>query len=775
MREEGFVKHAEDHAALDLRFVLVVCFDPAEQTEPHSLLPVRRRKRERDPLCRDLDRHLALAHDSTQLTDQLRSCLHGLGLHVTSMNGAAVADLLWSRMAPTKASFMPEKAPGRTAPAMLSDLDEKIELDQAVNAATRLRQELAQGAIDFRPARHVVVDGQLEQTGYLSKRPERTFYGWLLHGMQSQQPWSLSMHVTLRDRGIERERFRRRERVLWGLNTGERGKPNRDQHEQEAEVTNVADELATGGESIADVSFYLSVRDPSADASPRNLADASLRALRAMASPVEAGVQQGEFQQPDLWRSSLPLGRDVARRQIALLTRNVADSIPFVSTDPGSPTGIPFALADPGRAVVRINPYDERHPNAITLFEGISGTGKTSALVDLAIALITRGGQASIVDRSTGHYEWLCNMIPGVSHLHLGDENETTTINCWDVTDPARVPREKVSFLLHLHAMLIGDHDTNADSFGLDRLQRSLLAHAIRSTYRRAARTGALPRQFLLHTILGELAALESERSPEHAAIYRDLQIGVAEYCGEGTYAYLFDRPTSLPDRAEDAPLIVFNTARLPEAVMPGMLFSTYEYLNNRTVGRWQQHKARCAAGYQPAGPVDGASMIALEELWKTTERKATARYVTERARRGRHTALWTVALSQSTRDFATANAAPLVDNATMHLIFGQNTKDLKLLRSALDLGAEEFEAISRLRTEKGVCAQAYFINGDRGRGTVSIRLAEPVYWVATSEPRHDVPLRELALQQAQGDHYKAIELLVDPAWHDTVSRAALA
>jgi hypothetical protein len=167
--------------------------------------------------------------------------------------------------------------------------------------------------------------------------------------------------------------------------------------------------------------------------------------------------------------------------------------------------------------------------------------------------------------------------------------------------------------------------------------------------------------------------------------------------------------------------------------------------------------------------------MIVFEEVWKVIDRKATAQFVTERARRGRHTGLWVLALSQSARDLAHANAAALVDNATMHIILGQGLKDINLLRSAVGLSDEEVEQIARLTTEKRIRAQAYFINGDRGRGTIAIRLAAPIYWIATSEPRRDVPLRERALREAGGDHYDAIDLLTDPRWHASADRALVA
>jgi hypothetical protein len=768
--EQGIAQHAETQAALRVRYVLVVSFDPAQQTRTLGALPIQRKTRETDPLKRTLDRHLGLMRDSQELCDQLRASLRSLDLTVEAMSGQQVADLLWSRLAPTKARALPDQAPGLSETAILGSLDHDVDRATAAAAASRLRGALAQGVIDFRPFRHIAIDGDLEQTGYLSKRPERTFYGWLLHAMQSDRPWTLSMHVRMRDRGHERDRFRRRERVLWGINSSETGRPNRSQHEQEAEVTAIGDELASGGESIADVSLYLSLRELGPEPDARALGEASLRALRTMATPVEAGVQQGECQQPDLWRSSLPLGLDVAARTFPLITRNVADSIPFVSTSSGSPDGIPFAFADPGRTVERINPFDKLHDNAVTLGYAKSGKGKTATVIHLASAAMARGAQVSVIDRSTGHYKFLCSLIPGAAHLELGDSDEQATINCWDVADPGNVPKDKVAFLLHLHALLIGEHDPDQDSYGLDRLQRSLLAHAIRATYRRCHRDGLQPREQLLHQVLGELADLEADRAAEHAAIYRDLALGVAEFCGDGTYAYLFDRPTSLGVRP-DAPLVVFNTTKIPGDIAPAVLFSIFEYITNRNEDRWAAELQRRAAGHRPAGPLDGTSMLVFEEVWKVVSRRATAEFVAERARRGRHTGLWTIALSQTRTDMDNPNARALLDNATMHFILGQSRGDLKAVQRGVGLGDEEIEQIRKLTTEKGVMAQAYFVNGERGRGTVAIRMAAPIYWTATSEPHHDVPRRGLALRTAGGDPWGALALLVDPAWHAQVDR----
>ena len=57
-------------------------------------------------------------------------------------------------------------------------------------------------------------------------------------------------------------------------------------------------------------------------------------------------------------------------------TVNAADMLPLVGTKCGSPTGIPFAFADPGRTVELLNPYDEQHPNHTLLIAGRIGVGQ---------------------------------------------------------------------------------------------------------------------------------------------------------------------------------------------------------------------------------------------------------------------------------------------------------------------------------------------------------------------------------------------------------------
>ena len=75
-----------------------------------------------------------------------------------------------------------------------------------------------------------------------------------------------------------------------------------------------------------------------------------------------------------------------------------------------------------------------------------------------------------------------------------------------------------------------------------------MLASGIRAVYGKAAGARRLPTESMLREEL-RAQADDAHRAdaPEIAAALRNLADQLAEYCGEGTYAYLLDRPTTVP------------------------------------------------------------------------------------------------------------------------------------------------------------------------------------------------------------------------------------
>ncbi len=454
--------------------------------------------------------------------------------------------------------------------------------------------------------------------------------------------------------------------------------------------------------------------------------------------------------QEDLWLSSLPLGRDKARKTKKYITRNVGDTIPLVGTSCGSPTGIPFVFSKHGRTVECFNPYDPAHDNFTCIVNGKSGSGKTLLVNVLISRCLSYGARGFIIDRA-GHYEFLTSLVPRAEHVDIG-ELDGATVNPWDTPDCSAVPNEKVSFLVSLHALLLGN--TGEKHGSLSPLDRNLLEAAIRHVYEKAARSGKSPTESQLHKELLEKAGEEKvEGTSEIGDRYRHLAECLRSFCGEGTYAYLLDRETSLP---EESPLIAFDTRKVPDDISGAVTFSLAEYVSRKVEARRSRYLKEPDSG----GLFAGKTFLVLEEVWKLFENDDSGSWVNDRARRARHEGLFLIAVTQQLSDFSGKYGKALLRNSTQQFQLKQAVEELEYVRDASRLSDEEIAAISRLKTVKRRYSELYWINGTRGRAIVELRVGPKEYWIATSDPLRDVPEREAALAKHDGDSWKALNEL---------------
>ena len=269
-------------------------------------------------------------------------------------------------------------------------------------------------------------------------------------------------------------------------------------------------------------------------------------------------MSRGEFHQHPLWTSSLPLGRDLHRRARKYPTVNAADMVPLIGTKCGSPTGVPFAFADPGRTVELMNPYDEEHANHTLVISGRSGSGKTMTACVLLSRCLAAGARGFVIDRA-GHYETLTRLLDGAQQVEIGADDSPYALNPWDVPDPAKVSREKIAFLLALHQVMMG---------GLDARQIGMIGAAIRAVYAKAAALpGSQPRESMLQD---ELRAQAREaQDPTRSTSPRR--------CGTS--------PTACRSTAGRAPTRTCSTAPPPSPPTRRWLSSTPAAARNQSCG----------------------------------------------------------------------------------------------------------------------------------------------------------------------------------------------
>ena len=299
---------------------------------------------------------------------------------------------------------------------------------------------------------HKLIDHDVEQTIWVATTAEHTQMGWLMGAMMSRQPFTLSVHVRALDRRSERRRLKMRYRRVYAVNRGAeaRGRvPDFDRYAQEDESSRLLRDMSgSERENLFEASIYLSVRAPGPDPDLAALGEAIDFCSEALSSTSDAAVNRGAHHQRRLWPSTLPLGRDAAGYSRVYATQNIGDCVPLAGTGCGSPSGVPFAFASPGRTLEKLNPADRAHDNQTLLVAGKSGSGKTMMVNTLIARCIALGvGPVFAIDRA-GHYSVLTRLIHGARHLDIGSDSSDWAINPWDTPDQAAVPREKVAYLV---------------------------------------------------------------------------------------------------------------------------------------------------------------------------------------------------------------------------------------------------------------------------------------------------------------------------------------
>lgn len=759
--------NCDEQAAMEFAAYVVVPYVPSSNNTRALLNQLRpgRKKMASAPLERDLKAHRRADRESLAHTDAIKSEVDALNMPTRMLNGEEVARMLWSRFNPSKADR--GRAPSAAATEILGELDTLVDAEEAEAAALALRDAIARSPIDFETeSSYAIVDHDAEQTIYAATGAEATEWGFLMSAMMTRQPYTLTVHVHAGDRARERTKQKMSYRRTFAVNRAAEAKgrvPDFDRYRNENEQQALLAEMAgTGRTNVYRVSLYQSLRAPANDVAA--LAEAVDYCAEQIESHSDSKVNRGKWGQQDLWLSTLPLGRDVLRRSLKYATRNVGDFVPLIGTSCGSPNGVPFAFSDPGRQIELWNPWDRSHANGMCTVTGQSGSGKTNTLNMLLGRAVAMGARGFVLDRA-GHFSTLVALLDGARQIALGADDEPWAINPWDVEDPSNVSLEKVSFLVSLHAVMMGDE-------GLTTLERSQLGAAIRAVYDKAVLLADTPRESMLQEELRARADAErAADAPELAATLRNLAERLGEFCGDGAYAYLLDRPTSVPS---DSPLIVFDTRRVPEVVLSPVMFATLEFIT-RSVERHRDAHAHEAA--QPGAALCTArSIVAIDEGWKLVSHKESGAYANDLARRSRHLGCALLVASQQLSDFDTEHGVALLRNATQHIMLSQgNADEVAFAKEALRLSEAEAGVVATLKTVKGSHAQAFWVNGARGRGRVAIRLGPLEQWAYTSDPVRDAPARQAMVERCGGNVWQAIHELAKQGPPGTVLVPAIA
>jgi hypothetical protein len=641
-----------------------------------------------------------------------------------------------------------------------------------------LRQQLTESRYDFShpdycvitdlsPGENVVVEegdeakGKYVRTLYMNRLPERTGPLWLLPLLRLNCEWRLNIFAHKLDKDLFRKNLQRKQaqataNTYQGL-LGPRSAPNQEEAEKAQEAAQIGSELYTSNLEVFNYSIYFTVAADSLEDLNRNT-----EMIRS-AAPQCRGARfvVGYHEQRSLFVGSLPgLGIDVTRRGKAVRTPTVRNSFPFVHAKLGSEHGDWIGFSKETLEPVFLNPYDEKLPNALAIIFGQPGEGKSMVAQQIIQLKMLAGAKVVIIDRS-GSYKMLSEVYDDVAYIRLGPDGHVC-INLYDLPlegpdgkpiDPASPPESHIIKLLNFHSVMLGERGEQA----LTKDEKPILMQGIQIIYRQCAAEGRIPIESDLVEWLRDEAG--ANKGSKRGDVCEDLANRLSLYCRGAIFGKLFDGPTTIP---MDAQLLVFDTSELAHDKTLEAVVTLF--VSDFVLRRAQRHKKEQIEKGKPARFV-----FCIDELWRLLRYEGGKTLVEDASRTSRHLGLLFIGISQELGDLLRDDRARnLASNSAIKIILGNDPSNFDLIRDACGLTPAEMSSIAHLTRKNREYSEAFLIYHKLSRGVVKLLVPRFMYWVATTEPNYDQPMRQKMIELCGEDARWACHLLANGVTPDT-------
>ena len=404
-------------------------------------------------------------------------------------------------------------------------------------------------------------------------------------------------------------------------------------------------------------------------------------------------------------------------REFTILSGQAADFIPVEVPWAGTHEGTPAFLTRTREAtLLRFNPFSTELTNANVLVTGKTGSGKSFLIKQLLLQLQVLHPRVAIVTKGAD-YRALIELLGG-QYREISLSTKLAK-NPWDLASGNKEPDSaQIAGVASLAFHMAGR--TGSD----DAVTLNFLEKAVRMTYERLLAIGKTPRFSDLKWTL--------EHYPFENAVIEELAhllaLKLNRWIGEGIYAQLFDRDTSLELKATED-IICYDIDGLKESpeLQTAVAFTIARAIDQQ-IGRKDIN-----ANLRP-------TIAVFDEVWAMLADPVLGNQILNafRTARKRHGSI--IAASQGIEDFVGTAESPhaiglaILQNTEAKFL-GSQLGELSRLRSVLHLSEPALEAVKELRNVVGHFAEIYLLVANQPESSTVVQLtATPFdYWATTS------------------------------------------
>ncbi len=796
VENDGFLKYVaqvveNDEAMLlsknfipELKFFVTFCYKPPKekthkmtmlQKASHAIKSMVTNQASRQSVATHYKNVQTLIQRAHSYISQLGSC----GMTGRAIGATEYFQMLYKELNPklglAPSQWLPTPIRPQVAPIPNS-------LSQAFPDANpqTIREQVTQSVYDFSNSDYAVISDVSEQeleTGekkaqfvrslYMTRLPERTSPLWLQPLLRLNCEWRINLYAHKLDKDIFRKQLQRKQAQAHA-NTyqsvlGQRSSPNQEEAEKAQEAANIGSELYTSNMEVFNYAIYFTLKSDTLE--DLNRATELVRAAAPQCRGARFTI--GYYEQKALLVGSLPgLGIDVVRRGKIVRTPTVRNSFPFVHAKLGSETGDWLGFSKETLEPVFLNPHNEKLPNALCVIFGQPGEGKSMVAQQIIQLKTIAGAKSVIIDRS-GSYKMLAEVYDNTAYIKLGPDGQVC-INLYDLPDftgegkpidKANPPESYIIKILNFHSVMLGERGEQA----LTKEEKPILMQGIQSIYKLCASEGRVPYESDLVAWLKNEASLTENHKRKDTC--EDLANRLSLYCRGAIFGRLFDGPTTIP---LDAQIIIFDTSELAhdktlEAVVT--LFVSDFVLKQASI-----HKSEKLKEGKPARFV-----FCIDELWRLLRYEGGKTLVEDASRTSRHLGLLFIGISQELGDLLRdERARNLASNSAIKIILGNDPSNFDLIQEACGLTGQEMSSIAHLTRKNREYSDAFLIYHKQSRGVVRLVVPRFLYWVATTEPNTDQPMRSRMVELCNGDIRWACHLLGQGITPETFEQSML-